>query len=151
MGWGKNSLKGKYKVKNPSKYRGNTSNVVYRSSWELKLMCYLDSNSTVKMWSSETVIVPYRSPKDDAIHRYFIDFYAEIIDTTGKLRKFLIEVKPFSQTQEPKPPKKQTKGFLEECLTYGINQAKWKAAEIFAEKNGLEFIKMTELELGIVK
>ena len=30
-------MKGRYKPINPSKYKGNPTNIIYRSSWELKL------------------------------------------------------------------------------------------------------------------
>lgn len=148
----RNYLRGKYSPKNPSKYKGNVANVVYRSSWELRLMNYLDTNANVHKWSSETVIIPYRSPKDNQIHRYFIDFYAEIfIPETGKVQKTLIEVKPNKQRFPPKEPKKRTKSFLIECVTYEINQAKWNAAKKFAEINSMEFIVMDEFSLGIAK
>jgi hypothetical protein len=144
-------MNGRYTPKNPSKYKGNVNNVVYRSSWELKLMNYLDSNIYVTKWSSETVIVPYRSPKDDAIHRYFIDFYAEITSEDNTVRKILIEVKPKAQTMPPKEPKKKTKSFVQSCITYAVNQAKWESAKKFAEINNMEFVIMTEVELNIKK
>ena len=144
-------LQGRYNPKNPSKYKGNASNIVYRSSWELRLMNYLDCNSNVIKWSSETVIIPYRSPKDEQIHRYFIDFYAEINDGNGGIRKLLIEVKPKAQTLPPKEPKKKTKSFFNSCMTYAINQAKWEAAKRFVEINNMEFVIMTEVELNIKK
>ena len=144
-------LQGRYNPKNPSKYKGNSSNIVYRSSWELRLMNYLDCNSNVIKWSSETVIIPYRSPKDEQIHRYFIDFYAEINDGNGGIRKLLIEVKPKAQTLPPKEPKKKTKSFFNSCMTYAINQAKWEAAKRFVEINNMEFVIMTEVELNIKK
>lgn len=144
-------LQGRYNPKNPSKYKGNSSNIVYRSSWELRLMNYLDCNSNVLKWSSETVIIPYRSPKDEQIHRYFIDFYAEINDGNGGIRKLLIEVKPKAQTMPPKEPKKKTKSFLNSCVTYAVNQAKWDAARRFVEINNMEFVIMTEVELNIRK
>jgi hypothetical protein len=147
----RNFLQGRYTPKNPSKYKGNAANIVFRSSWELKLMNYLDCNANVIKWSSETVIIPYRSPKDNQIHRYFIDFYAEIKNPDGKIKKVLIEVKPAAQTVPPKEPKKKTKSFLESCMTYSVNQAKWDAAKKFVELNDMQFVIMTEAELGIKK
>lgn len=145
-------LQGKFTPKNPSKYKGKVANIVFRSSWERVLMLYLDSNENVVKWSSETIIVPYRSPKDEQIHRYFIDFYAEVyVPDTGQTKKVLIEVKPKSQTMPPKEPKKKTKSFVNSCITYQVNQAKWAAARKFAEINSMEFAIMTETELGIVK
>ena len=68
------SYKGKYYPLNPKKYKGNPSQVVYRSLWERKLMVYCDKNEKVLEWGSEEIIIPYMSPKDGRLHRYFPDF-----------------------------------------------------------------------------
>ena len=67
------SYKGKYIPKNPQKYKGDPSQVVYRSLWERKFMVYCDKNDKVVEWGSEEIIVPYRSPWDGKMHRYFPD------------------------------------------------------------------------------
>lgn len=146
-----NTLKGKYSVKNPSKYKGNLRNVTYRSSWELKLMNYLDTSSNVLAWSSEETIIRYISPKDNLVHRYFLDFSASIRSNEGKIIHCLIEVKPYSQTLPPKEQAKKTKSYIESCITYAVNQAKWKAARSFCEQHNLQFIIMDEFSLGIKK
>ena len=74
----KETYKGRYRVQNPKKYRGNLSEVVYRSSWELKFMKWCDTNSSVLEWGSETTVIPYKSPVDNKIHRYFVDFYIKL-------------------------------------------------------------------------
>lgn len=146
----RNYLQGKFTPNNPSKYKGNVSNIVFRSSWERAFFLYCDGNQNVVKWSSETVIVPYRSPKDNAIHRYFIDAYVEVkIPNSDTVKKILVEIKPKAQTMEPKEPKKKTKGYINECITYAVNQAKWESARKFAELNNMEFVIMTEIELGI--
>ena len=53
------AYKGKFHPKNPGKYRGNTSNIIYRSMWELRFMRYLDSHPHVIEWASEEIIIPY--------------------------------------------------------------------------------------------
>ena len=68
------TYKGVFKPKNPSKYRGDPTNIIYRSRWELLFMRYLDNNSGIKEWASEELIIPYRSPIDGRVHRYFPDF-----------------------------------------------------------------------------
>ena len=60
---------GYFKPKNPHKYKGDPTNIIYRSSWELKLMKYLDERKDVVKWGSEEIIIPYRSPIDGRVHK----------------------------------------------------------------------------------
>jgi hypothetical protein len=143
------TYKGKYRVKNPAKYRGDYHNVIYRSSWELKLMNWCDTTPAVLEWGSEVAVIPYVSPVDKKVHRYFVDFYMKIQDKNGRVEKYLVEVKPKKFTQEPVKPKRVTKQFLEEVFTYGVNQAKWKAAKEFCEDRQWKFVVLTEDELNI--
>ena len=69
--------KGRYRVANPSKYRGDINDIIYRSSWELKFMKWCDNNTSVLEWGSETMIIPYKSPVDSKVHRYFVIFTSE--------------------------------------------------------------------------
>jgi len=149
MGMYKQTYKGKYKVKNPTKYRGDIHDVIYRSSWELKFMNWCDSTDSVLEWGSEVAIIPYLSPVDKRVHRYFVDFYIKIRDKNGIDQKYLVEIKPKKFTQEPVKPKRVTKHFLEEVFTYGVNQAKWKAAREFCEDRNWKFVVLTEDELKI--
>lgn len=140
---------GKFKPKNPQKYKGDPTNIYYRSGWELKLMFKLDTNPNVIWWRSEEVVIPYRSPVDGRIHRYFPDFIVNLKNKEGKLETLMIEVKPKSQTQEPKKQTKMTKKYLNEVFTWGVNQAKWKSAEEYCRDRGWSFRLFTEKELGI--
>lgn len=143
------TYKGYFKPKNPQKYQGDPTNIVYRSRWELKLMMYLDDHRDVLSWSSEEVIIPYRSPIDGKIHRYFPDFKVTKINKEGNKETALIEIKPLSQTQPPKKQPKITKRYLTEVKTWGINEAKWKAAQSYCLDRGWSFHIFTEKELGI--
>lgn len=139
------AARGFFKPKNPKKYKGDPTNIVYRSSWELKLMRYLDTHPDVVQWASEEFCIPYRSPVDSRIHRYFPDFWMKSAD--GKVT--VIEVKPAVQTKEPKKPSRITRRYVSEVMEYGKNQAKWKAAEEFCADRGWNFQIMTEKQLGI--
>ena len=119
------AYKGKYRVKNAHKYKGNVNNVVYRSSWERAVLKFLDLSSDVIEFSSEETVIPYRCATDNRIHRYFIDLTFKTKD--GK--KYLIEIKPDKETRPPVQPKRKTKRFLTEVMTYMKNQSKWKAAQ----------------------
>jgi hypothetical protein len=142
-----NYKQGFFKPVHPKKYRGDPTNIVYRSGWEKRVMESLDSNPNVISWSSEEVVIPYISPIDNRPHRYFIDFYVEAIRRDGETTVMLLEVKPKAQTQEPKKPKRNTKRYLTEVMTWGVNQAKWKAAKEYCDYKGWEFKLITESEL----
>ena len=143
------AYKGKYIPINPKKYVGNPSQIIYRSLWERKLMVYCDRNDNIIEWGSEEVIVPYRSPWDGKMHRYFPDFYMKVKQTNGTHKKFIIEVKPKAQCKEPnKTPKRKTRKWYKEVQTWGINQAKWKSATDYCENRGMEFKILTEDHLN---
>jgi hypothetical protein len=138
---------GIFKPENPKKYIGDPTNIVYRSGWEKRVMHWCDTNLNVIRWASEEVVIPYVSPIDNKVHRYFTDFYVEALGRDGERRKMIIEVKPKTQTQEPKKPKRTTKRYITEVMTYGVNQAKWKADEDYCRHKGWEFLILTEAEL----
>jgi len=143
------SYKGRYQPNNPLKYKGNFRNIIYRSLWEKKFMKYCDSNQNILEWGSEEYIIPYRSPLDNKIHRYFPDFYIKVNEKSGKIKKYLIEIKPKRQCTKPKVQKTKSRGYLYEVYEYARNQAKWKAAKSFCADRLWEFKVLTEDELGI--
>ena len=143
------AYKGRYQPNNPLKYKGNFKNIIYRSLWELKFMKYCDRNQNILEWGSEEIVVPYRSPIDNRYHRYFPDFYIKVRESTGKIKKYIIEVKPQKQCIEPNVQKKKTRSYVYQVCEYAKNQAKWKAAEEYCMDRGLEFKVLTENELGI--
>ena len=137
------SYKGRFKPQNSKKYKGDPSNIIYRSTWELRVMKYLDNQPKVEWWASEEMFVRYKSPIDERIRRYYPDFVVKTKEKT-----FMLEVKPFHQTQKPKQ-KRKTKKFLQEAATYAVNQQKWRAADIFCQEHGWLFKIVTEKDLGI--
>lgn len=142
------SNKGKFRPKNPQKYKGDANNIIYRSTWEIKVMNYLDENPNVIWWGSEELPIPYLSPIDKKKHRYFPDFIAKMKKSDGTVMTYVIEVKPEKQTQPP-TQKRKTKTYLQEAVTYEINKAKWYAAEEFCKDHGWHFLILTEKHLGI--
>lgn len=137
---------GKYKIKNPHKYKGDINNIIYRSSWEAKLLHYLDTKSSVISFSSEEIIIPYISPLDGRVHRYFPDAWA-IMKTNKGLKTYLIEVKPLSQTSLPNPNRKKTAKLLNEITTYMVNEAKWDAAKEYCKQRDWQFLILTEKDI----
>lgn len=142
-----NYYQGVYTVKNTEKYIGNKM-PKFRSSWESRLCYYMDNNDNVLRWGYENVIIPYRFSVDGKIHKYIIDFYAEIKDKNGDIKKYLIEVKPLSQTKPPRKPKnknkKAVKRYLYEQNQYIKNTDKWTTVQNFCKNNNLEFKILTE-------
>ena len=138
------SYSGKFKPKNYKKYKGNPTKIFYRSLWERRFMVHCDNNDKIIEWGSEELIIPYRSPLDKKVHRYFPDFYIKYLNKEGNVVREIIEVKPKKQLRPPKTPKRQTKRYLQECATFMVNQAKWKAAEEYCSDRKMKFRFLTE-------
>jgi len=138
---------GFFKPKNPQKYKGDCTNIVYRSGWELRLMSHFDLHTDVIWWSSEERIIPYVSPVDGRVHRYFPDFLICVKQKNGKQQTIMIEVKPLAQTKEPVKKDKINKKYIQEVFTWGVNKSKWEAAEEYCKDRGWKFEVMTEREI----
>ena len=143
------AYKGRFKPKNPQKYKGDPTGIIYRSLWECKMMSYFDSHPDVDYWSSEEIAIPYRSPIDMKIHRYFPDFVVRFKRADGTINTVMIEVKPSEQTRPPKKQSRVTKKYLKEVFTWGVNEAKWKAAQEYCRDRKWTFEIFTEKEIGI--
>jgi len=143
------TYKGRYTPKNPQKYKGNPRGIIYRSSWERKMMVYCDTNKAILEWGSEEIIIPYLSPWDGRIHRYFPDFYIKVKQSSGTIKKFIIEVKPKNQCVPPAESRKKTRRWYKEAKAWGINSAKWKYATEWCSNNDMEFKILTEDHLSI--
>ena len=141
------SYKGRFKPRNYQKYKGDPTQIIYRSLWERKFMQYCDTNQNILEWGSEEFWIPYRSPVDQRVHRYFPDFHMKLKEKNGTIKRYVIEVKPLRQTKPPN--KSKTKTYLYESMEYAKNQAKWKAAKAYCKDRRYEFKIITEKELGI--
>lgn len=146
-----NTYSGIFKPKNPQKYVGNNiDNITYRSSYELKFMNWCDSTKNVVQWNSEGIRLPYLSPIDSRMHEYVVDFLVTVENKDGSRKNFLVEVKPARFTRAPVIPKRKTRKYLNEVIQWKTDQAKWDIAKKYAQKQGWEFILITEHELGII-
>lgn len=138
---------GKFKAIHPDKYAGDASNIIFRSSWEMKFMRWCDNNANVVKWSSEETIIPYICGTDNRPHRYFVDFKIQVQSRDGSLKTYLVEVKPSKEVSPPTT--KNKKRYLIEAHTFIKNQSKWKYATEYCKDRGWEFKIITEKELGI--
>ena len=150
------AYKGRFRPKNPAKYKGNPTNIIYRSLWELKFFRLVDDHPDVIWWQSEELVGPYRSPIDGKVHRYYPDVIVHMRKRDGSIGTLMIEIKPAGQTRPPDIKKKNatptgriSTRYLREVKTWGVNEAKWKAARSYCADRGWEFQIWTEKELGI--
>ena len=137
------SYKGRFKPKHYKKYKGDPTKVIYRSMWELRFMKYCDKNDSILEWSSEEIVIPYRSI-DNKIHRYYPDFWIKYKQYDGKMIQEIIEVKPKSQCKRPSKKGKHYGKYLREARTYAINESKWDAAREYCLDRGYKFRILTE-------
>lgn len=138
---------GIYKPQNPEKWV--STQIVYRSSWEYIFSKWADLNPNVTKVASEEIIIPYFLETDQKMHRYYPDYLLEFKDKNDIIRTVLIEVKPYNETKPPIKGRKSDKRFINESLTYEKNVAKWKAAKAWCKEKNIEFMIITEYELGI--
>jgi hypothetical protein len=134
----------------------------YRSSWEKKIMIWLDNNPSITLWGSECISIPYQQTHFDngdiklKNHTYYPDFYYKIRSNDGSIKDVIAEVKPMKeflmvrQLQEKNiniPQKTTTKKLKN--LEYDVKMAhknlnKWETMIKFCDKKGWEFIIITE-------
>ena len=147
-------MQGRFRPKNPSKFKGDLNCCIFRSSWELKFMMDLDKDPDVIEWNSESQAVGYKSPKDGRFHRYFPDMIVKRKLKDGSIITQMIEIKPEVQILPPKAiqkGKQPTKSQINEIFTYAVNSAKWEAAQKFCDRKGYEFLVLNEYDIGIKK
>lgn len=139
--------KGYFRPRHPEKYVGNLNKIIYRSSWELSFMSFLDNNASVEKWGSEIIAIPYRKPTTGRIHKYYPDFWIKYKNQNGKEIQEVIEIKPEKHARRPTTVGKSKKTQLYEALTWSINKAKWRAAANFCDKYGMTWRVLTERQI----
>jgi hypothetical protein len=137
---------GYYKPKNKEKFIGEVA--IFRSGLERKFFSFCDNNPNVVRWGSECVQILYFDSVQKKNRTYHVDNYVEIKEG-NTTKKYLVEIKPLKQTQEPKGGKgKKNAHLLYETIQYKNNCDKWFFAKDFAKKKGMEFIIITEKDLN---
>ena len=87
--------------------------------------------------------ISYDHPVRGGTAKYYPDFIIKWAN--GQIK--LVEVKPLAQTQRPAKPRRQTQKYVNEVMTYAVNQEKWAVAESFCLKNNMTFEVWTEIKL----
>jgi hypothetical protein len=131
---------GKYTLKNPTKYIGKGT-PTYRSSWELAFMNFVDTNEHVLQWASESINVPYRHPLTGKQTIYVPDFLVVYRTKDNIVRAEVIEIKPSGQSMILERQSSRERAVV------AVNQAKWAAANIWCQRQGLTFRIITEREM----
>ena len=149
IGIPKQSYKGIFSPKFPQKYKGDVSKIIWRSTWELRVMKWLDMNINVIEWNSEEVVIPYFDPTKGKYRRYFPDFVIRVRLPDNRIKTYMLEVKPLYQTKEPQKKKRVTKKYINEVTAWSTNEAKWNQAKEYCADRGWEFKLITEKELGL--
>lgn len=146
--------KGRFKPKNPQKYKGDPTKIIYRSTWELKFFRRCDEHPDIVEWQSEEIAIPYMNPVKGKISRYFPDVVVKKRIGPDKYQMLMIEIKPLAQTKPPNPSKKfntptgrVSRRYLNEATTYSVNEAKWNAARQYCKERGWAFLIFTENEI----
>lgn len=134
---------GRFEPRNPEKYIGDTHNIIYRSSWEYRFCTYCDNNPSIIKWSSEPTSIEYYNPLDKKMHQYNVDFYLKTQKEDGSQEEWIVEIKPESQTKKPIFEGVMTlpklKSYNRNMQIWITNQAKFKAAKVWAEKRNFRF------------
>jgi len=144
------TLQGRFRPLHPEKYKGDYTNILYRSSWERTFMQWCDKTEQVKRWQSEEKAIWYYDPINKKNRRYFPDFIVEYERNDGITMQEMVEIKPYRQViGPPENPKRRTKAWAQAVQTYIINEAKWKAARNYCEDRGMNFRLITEKDLGL--
>lgn len=133
---------GYFYPKNPDKYRGDLTKIIYRSSWEHAFLRFCDNTPAVLQYEIEPFPIAYRHPITRRVHKYFVDFYVQF-KNGDTVKNWLVEIKPLRHTMKPTIPKRKTekskKNYKSAYERWQVNISKFKAADEFAHLNELEF------------
>jgi len=133
---------GVYRPKNIQKF--GESKCIYRSSYELQFLKWCDNHPKITDIKYEKVIIPYMCKTDGRLHRYYVDCKIKMQESTG-LKDYLIEIKPFRQTLQPKPSKRKKQStIIQENLSFLKNTSKWDSAKQYCKKMGWRWCILTE-------
>ena len=142
----KSARRGRFIPKNPSKWI-SPKKIEYKSSIEQRFFTFFDLSKSVIKIASEKVIVPYYDTVRQKRRRYYVDLIVQYRNNHDEIFTKLIEIKSFTESIEPKKPKRMTENYKNSVATYITNTCKWEAATAYAEQKGWTFIVLTERDL----
>ena len=158
-----NYNQGNYVPKNKDKVLklNNNGGVYFRSSWEKKIMTWLDLNEKIIKWGAECMKIPYQMTHFDngdtrvKEHCYYPDFYYEMRLQNDDLKQVVVEVKPMKEynmvlalnegrLSVPEDKGKKLKNFEYDLKMAYKNKQKWETMINWCKLKGYEFIIITE-------
>ena len=102
-------------------------------------MMFLDSNTNIIQWASESIRIPYRNPLTGKASSYVPDFLVLYENKYKKQIAELVEIKPKKQSIiESKTANARDRAIV------AVNHAKWAAARAWCSQNGLIFRVINE-------
>lgn len=131
---------GSYTVLNPGKYVGRGT-PRYRSGWEHAFMRFCDTNEHVLQWASESINIPYRHPLTGKQTIYVPDFLVVYRNKGNTVKAEVIEIKPSGQSAITENQNGKERAIV------AVNYAKWAAANIWCQRQGLTFRVITEKDM----
>ena len=160
----KSTKKGRYKVKNVSKFipslatRGVLDVAIYRSGWEKYAFMMCDLDPAILKWGSECVKVPYQYRLDPKgkYRNYYPDLYIEWMmpsknnEEGQEVVKFLVEIKPGKECKPPRKGKNQAY-YARDLATWFMNSDKWMFAEQMCQANNTRFVKWSEQDIAKIR
>lgn len=159
---------GNYIPKNKNKVikLNDEGGVYYRSSWEKKIMTWLDLKEEIIKWGSECFAIPYqithfnRGDVKLKSHTYYPDFYYEMAMSDGSVKRIVVEVKPMKEykmvqdlhegrinTPNNNANLRKMRNFEYDIKMAQKNSEKWKTMIKWCKEKGYEFIIITEEHL----
>jgi hypothetical protein len=102
-------------------------------------MMFLDSNSNIIQWASESVRIPYINPLTRKASTYVPDFLVLYENKYKKQIAELVEIKPKKQSLI----ESRTASARDRAIV-AVNHAKWASARAWCSQNGLIFRVLTE-------
>jgi hypothetical protein len=139
---------GYFMPKNPEKYRGDATQIIYRSGWEHRFLKFCDDNPMVLEYSSEPVGIDYWNSVDKRQAKYWIDGWMKTKNKEGYIKEWLIEIKPNKFIKPPVAPsiltEKQTWNYIRHTKAFIVNTDKFKAAKAWAKAHNMQFGIITE-------
>jgi hypothetical protein len=131
---------GAYQILNTAKYVGRGT-PRYRSGWELSFMRFCDTNENILQWASESIQIPYRHPLTGKQTIYVPDFLVVYRTKNSTVKAEVIEIKPEGQSMITEKQSGKERAIV------AINYAKWAAANVWCQRQGLTFRVITEKDM----
>ena len=94
--------------------KSKISNLDEFSIWEKKILQSLRKNGI----SLETKFRNFPLKVEDQKYEYIPDFLVKVKTASNQIETWVVEIKPYAQTREPKKSKRLTKRYIKSCVHF---------------------------------